>query len=197
VINIDLVTVFHNETNYAQHRQLARQLALHEPDGGYRIIAVDNRTTNRGFARGCNLGALHPDAHAAVIGFLNPDAEIDGSFIATVLATIDGTTVITGARFAKPDSELRAWGVRDWVCGAAMFVQRRWFESVDGFDEQFVWSWEETDLIRQAERHGLTCRSIPLPIRHHSPNVDTPADARYKHANFNQGAQRFYRKWGR
>lgn len=196
VIHMDLITVFHNETNFAQHEELRVRVSRHEPAGGYRFIAVDNRTNNRGFARACNVAAFHPEVDAPLIGFLNPDIEIDGPFIDAVAATINDRTVITGSRFGKTDQELRHWGLEDWVCGAAMFVQRRWFTAVGGFDEQFVWAWEETDLIRQAEAQGLCCQSKNLPIRHKSPTRDTAADARYKHTHFTKGAQRYYSKWG-
>lgn len=192
----DLITVFHNSTNHAQHLELQRLIALHEPDGGYRFIAVDNRYHNRGFARACNVGALHPDADAPIIGFLNPDVAVDGGFIDRAAAAIDNHTVITGCRFDKPDVELRHWGVDDWVCGAAFFVQRRWFAAVGGFDEQFTWAFEETDLIRQAQAQGLACQSIGLPIRHESPSVDSPEDGRYKQVHFQRGSQRFFSKWG-
>lgn len=197
MIQVDLVTVFHNETNHVQQQKLRRHIAALEPNGGYRFIAVDNRVTNRGFAKACNVGAFHPEATAPIIGFLNPDVHIDGPFLDLVIATINDTTVITGCRFDKADEELSAWGVKDWVCGAAFFVQRRWFTAVGGFDEQYVWAWEETDLVRQAESQSLVVRPIPLPIRHSSPSVDTASDARYKYTHFTRGAQRFYRKWGR
>jgi GT2 family glycosyltransferase len=192
----DLITVFHNATNYEQHCQLQDAIAAHEPTGGYRFIAVDNRTTNRGFAKACNLGALHAGGDAPIIGFLNPDVIIEGPFLDAVERTLDDRTVITGARFGKPQRELDIWGVRDWVCGAALFVQRRWFQSVGGFDEQFVWSFEETDLIRRAETDGWQVRSILLPIRHESPAENSPEDAQYKQLHFSRGQQRYYRKWG-
>jgi GT2 family glycosyltransferase len=197
MIRFDLVTVFHNDTNHAQHEALRDRIAKVEPDGGYRYIAVDNRTTNRGFAKACNLGAFHPEAHAPIIGFINPDVHIDGPFLDEVAATIDDLTVITGCRFNKTDRELRTWGLSNWVCGAAMFVQRRWFTATSGFDEQFVWAWEETDLIRRAEYQGLRCRPASLPIRHASPEANSDEDTRYKRTHFNRGAQRYYSKWGR
>lgn len=196
-MRVDIVTVFHNETNYRLQLDLRARIAMHEPDGGYRFIAVDNRTNNRGFARACNLGARHPDADAPVIGFLNPDIEIDGPFIDDATSAVNDQTVIAGCRFDKPAGELRQWGVRDWVCGAAMFVWRPWFEAVGGFDEQFTWSWEETDLIRQAESQGLECRSIGLPIRHASPARNSDEDERYKRTHFERGSLRYFRKWGR
>jgi hypothetical protein len=195
-MKIDIVTVFHNDTNYAQQLRLQQSLHDHEP-GGYRFIAVDNRQINRGFARACNLGAFLPKADAPLIGFLNPDAVIHGPFIAKVQAALNGPVVITGCRYGKPDRELAAWGVADWVCGATLFTLRPWFTSVGGFDEQFVWSHEETDLIRRAQEQGRSCRSIELPIQHRSPEHDTPEDAKYKSVQFAQAQTRFYRRWRR
>lgn len=194
---IDIVTVYHNDHNYDLLLEQRAALAKHEPDGGYRHIGVDNRTKNRGFAAGCNLGASHATASAPIIGFINPDAVIEGPFISTVCRTIKSPVVITGCRYDKPAKELAIWGVNDWVCGATLFVDRKWFESIGGFDEQFVWSWEETDLIRTAESHGLECRSVDLPITHASPGDDSPADSQYKAFHFTQSQRRFARKWGK
>lgn len=193
---LDIVTVFHNDTNHAQHLELRDALAAHEPDGGYRFIAVDNRINNRGFSVGCNLGALRSGADAPVVGFLNPDVKVQGPFIDRVRAVLAGDVVITGERFGKADRELKVWGVQDWVCGAAFFVQRNFFAAVHGFDEQFVWAWEETDLIRQAQGQGLRAVSIELPIEHASPESDSAQDSQYKRTHFARGAQRFHRKWG-
>lgn len=197
-MRIDIVTVFHNEANYTQHNDLFDAIRKHEPRGGYNLIGVDNRTTNRGFSAACNLGAFyHRYQPSPIIGFLNPDSTIRGPFIDTVQATLTAPVVITGCRFNKPQHELKMWGVQDWVCGAAMFVDRTWFRTVNGFDEQFVWGWDESDLIRQAQRDHKTCRSIDLPIDHRSPEINSPQDSAYKRFHFDRGQQRFFRKWRR
>lgn len=193
----DLVTVFHNDDYYELHLKLFDAIKRVEPEGNFQLIGVDNRRENRGFAAACNLGALHPDAKAPMIGFLNPDVIVDGPFINKAAANLTGNIVITGCRYGKPDHELAIWGVRNWVCGAAFFVQRQWFASVGGFDERFVWSWEETDLIRQAESQKLVCHSIELPIRHVQPAQNTEQDATYKNYYFTQGEQRYRAKWRR
>jgi GT2 family glycosyltransferase len=195
VIRADLVTVFHNDENYQLHLKLFDAIKRIETSGGFQLIGVDNRRNNRGFAAACNLGAFHPQAKAPMIGFLNPDVEIDGPFIHQASAGLHDKVVITGCRFDKPENELRAWGVRNWVCGAAFFVERQWFASVGGFDERFVWSWEETDLVRQAEAQGLACSPIHLPIRHQQATTNTDEDAAYKRYYFNQGEQRYRAKW--
>jgi GT2 family glycosyltransferase len=190
---VDIVTVFHNQKNKAEALATLNDLLDVEDSQRWRWVPVDNRVQNRGFAAGCNLGAAH--GTAPVIGFLNPDVEIRGPFLDAVRRVLGGPVVITGCRFGKPDLELRAWGVRDWVCGAAFFVTRQFFEEMGGFDEQFVWGWEETDLIRRAQAHNLRVRSIPLPIHHVSPDVDSPSDTQYKRHHFEKGAARFKAKW--
>jgi hypothetical protein len=194
-LRADIVTVYHNDQNFEQHRHLRAALIEHEPGKQFAFIGVDNRANNRGFAGGCNVGAFADGAKAPVIGFLNPDATVTGPFLDTVIATLVPPVVITGCRFGKAKAELVDWGVQDWVCGAAMFVSRAWFTSVGGFDTQFVWGWEETDLIRQAEAQHMRCRSIILPIQHASPVQNSEKDERYKQYHFNRGAQRFYSKW--
>jgi GT2 family glycosyltransferase len=194
-LRADLVTIYHNEHNYRQYRDLRTALQRAEPDEGYAFISVDNRTNNRGFAGGCNAGAFTRGADAPIIGFLNPDVIVTGPFIDTVTAVLTGPVVITGCRYGKAQRELDDWGVTDWVCGAAFFVTRRWFTAVNGFDTQFVWGWEETDLIRRAQAQNLRCQSIELPIRHRSPDQNSATDAAYKNHYFNLGAKRFRAKW--
>lgn len=197
-MRIDIITVFHNDNNYQQHNELFTAIRAHEPRGGYNLIGIDNRTTNRGFALACNLGAFyHAYRPSPIIGFLNPDSHIRGPFIDAVHDALSGHVVITGCRFNKPQRELDLWGVWDWVCGAAMFVDRGWFRGVGGFDEQFVWGWDDSDLIRQAQRDHKACRSIALPIEHRSPDVDLPEDAAYKRFHFDRGQKRYFQKWQR
>lgn len=189
----DLVTVFHNERNYKQAVQLEVDLQFHA-DAAYVLWKVNNREENRGFSKGSNLGASwgkHP-----FIGFLNPDSQVNGPLLSPVLRAFeDEHVVITGERFHKPQSELRTWGVKDWVCGACFFVRRDYWEEVGGFDEQFVWGWEETDFIRRAQVAGRGVRSISLPVYHESPGDETHQDFVYKRKHFAEGAALFYRKW--
>jgi GT2 family glycosyltransferase len=77
------------------------------------------------------------------------------------------------------------------------FVRRDFFTAGGGFDERFVWSFEETDLIRQAQVLGKSVVDLQLPIQHASPDQDTEEDAEYKRQNFDLSSTRYYAKWGR
>lgn len=195
-LSFDLITVFHNETNHWQAIELQSEISVTEVGMPYTFIGVDNRIENRGFAKGCNYGARQGTGD--IIGFLNPDVEVLGWFLMTVARefTRDPQLCITGERFGKPQRELRDWGVRDWVCGAAMFVRRSWFEQLGGFDERYVWGWEETDFIRRTEAAGGAVRSITLPLAHSSPSDDNEADAAYKRLHFENGKKLYREKWG-
>lgn len=195
MIEIDFVTVFHNEETRLQVLNLMERVGEVCPPASFTFVGVDNTEENRGFAKACNLGVTF--GSAPIVGFLNPDLEIQGPFMGEVVAAINGGLTITGCRFGKPTRELKIWGLRDWVCGAAFFVKRDWFESVGGFDERFVWSWEETDLIRQAQTQGLAVRSITLPMSHESPVQNTEEDSLYKRDWFDSGSKLYYKKWGR
>lgn len=186
---IDVVTVTHNDVNQAQAADLG--LALSEHDVTYTI--VDNSIINRGFGPACNRGAQVGDA--PIIGFLNPDVTIHGMFVKPVVDTLIDDVVITGNRFGKPRRELRQWGVHHWVCGATFFVTREFFEERGGFDEQFIWGWEETDLIRQAQACGKRVVSQELPLHHASPDIDSHKDARYKNYHFDRGSKLYNAKW--
>jgi GT2 family glycosyltransferase len=193
MLKFDLVTVYYNEATLAQTAHLRARIAEHEPSERYDFYEVDNTVENRGFAKGCNLGASR--GRAEIIGFLNPDLLVHGPFLETVSAVFEQEerVVITGSSFQTPEERVRRWGLRDWVCGAAFFVRRDFFEAVRGFDEQFVWSWEETDLCRRAEAMGLRvlAQDAELPFEHHSPGNDTP----YKVLHFKNGARRYRSKW--
>lgn len=194
-VSFDIVTIVHNERNAAQGAEL--ELAVKEhADREYQFWTVDNRERNRGFGPGCLLGAGWGDA--TVIGFLNPDTVVSGPFMAKVEAVLaEPGVVITGERFGKPMAEYRkVWGCHDWVCGAAFFVLRDWWEEIGGFDPNFVWGWEETDFIRKTQAAGRRARSIALPITHASPEDDTPEDGDYKRKHFDRGARLFYKRWG-
>jgi GT2 family glycosyltransferase len=199
---IDFVVVHYNEKSHRQTVELARSLNIFHSNQAhtYRFVDIDNGQVNRGFAKACNLGALITnDEHAGdIIGLLNPDVLIRGAFIEQVVEEFraDPQLMVCGERFGKPAELLDAWDVSDWVCGAAFFVRRDWFHTLGGFDEQFVWSWEETDFIRQTEQIGKRVKSISLPISHTSPDDDSDNVLFYKHYHLNRGWQLYKRKWG-
>lgn len=192
----DIITVVHNETNYnlAINRLLPSLKQYSNYPFNFHIR--DNRNDNIGFAKACNEASSWGDQ--PYIGFLNPDAFVVDFFMDVILSAFNDGAVITGGNFGKNPVEIQGWGLNDWVCGAAMFVERTWFESMDGFDERFIWSHEETDFIRRTEQMGKVCKSFreeDLRIVHASPQDDSPEDIAWKQTHFAMAAQEYYRKW--
>jgi GT2 family glycosyltransferase len=195
---IDIITITHSATNEEQCKKMLASLQKHE-DGNYNFILRDNSVENFGFAKGCNWGAKQ--AKTDILGFLNPDTTVHGKFIETVEKQFkqDDNLVIVGSTFGTKKSSYSHLGLHNWVCGAAFFVRRDWFESVGGFWEGYVWSWEETDLCRQAQQLGKGIKAIDalLPITHDGtpPGVQSDRDSRYKTKHFNRGKRLYNARW--
>lgn len=194
-MRVDIVTIWHNATNRDEMYALLEELCEHEDRTGFAFFAVDNSVENRGFSKGCNYGAAKGDA--PLIGFLNPDCRIDGPFLDAIEAAFeDPNVVIAGSSHGKPEREVRLWGLQSWVCGCTMFVRRSWFEEIGGFDEAYVWSFEDTDLCRTAEAAGRRVLTMDdLPIYHASPTQNSTEDAKYKRRHFAEASRVFHNKW--
>ena len=192
---VDLVTIVHNDMNRSFAERLRVGLELHEPDN-YRLIVRDNFAVNLGFAKGCNWGAKQ--ATSDIIGFVNPDVIVHGAFLDRVSEVFtDENVVITGESFREPGHAYGHIGLKSWVCGAALFVRKSWFDEVGGFDEQFVWSWEETDLCRLAESQGHVVKPVRLALQHDRSHVkdESEIDRKYKHKHMIEGSKIYHAKW--
>jgi GT2 family glycosyltransferase len=195
LVTVDIVTVYHNARNYEQAGNLLMQLREYETD--FTFTAIDNRGDNNiGFGPACNLGAARGTAE--VIGLLNPDLEVKGAFLKKIESLYaDPILVICGETFGKDPSHMKIWGCATWVCGAAFFVRRTWWEKVGGFDPAYLWGWEETDLCRLAQQQNKHVRALDLPLVHESPSEDSEWDQVYKNHWFTAGSEHFQEKWGR
>jgi len=164
--------------NYRSNTDVARLIGEIEDTfpHPHTVTVIDNTHINRGFARGCNLGAWIEDGD--IIAFLNPDIHLVPGWADETMAAFaaDDNLVICGPRlddgYPWPRVSKATNGISEWVCGACYFVRRDWFESVGGFDERYVFSFEETDLCRQAEEAGRRVASV---------NVDNPTVKHIRH----------------
>lgn len=192
---IDVITVVYDRTTHLpEAHALTHMLAEHEGERVTHRIVMNEDNAEGGYAAACNEGARH--GGSPVIGFLNPDVQVLARFSHLVLSQLTRPrVVITGNRFGKPVKEVRQWGCRDWVCGATFFVARDWFERVGGFDPAYVWSWEETDLIRRAQSERKLAVHQELPLRHASPDPATDPHNPLKQRLFREGRVRFAEKW--
>jgi GT2 family glycosyltransferase len=142
-------------------------------------VRVLESPINRGFAGGSNLGieaALTSGSNAVLL--LNNDAVVDGSSVATMLATLGsdpaigvvgptvwhrGQCVSAGgrdiARYGRTHLRLREprGGLLDvdYVPGAVALVKRQVFECVGLLDEEFFFGGEMADLCHRARQCGF------------------------------------------
>lgn len=199
-MKFDIITIWHCETNWQQALVVKDRLHQHSVFP-YEFYLHDNSINNIGFSAACNIEASKGDGD--IISFINPDAWIEGDFMTPVLEVFEDENIwVTGGNFNKNPAEIADWGLQDWVCGAAAFIRREKWVQLGGFDEQFVWSYEETDFYRRTELAGGVIKSLSpeeLPILHSSPTdaQQSAEDSLYKARWMGEGGSRFWAKWSK
>jgi GT2 family glycosyltransferase len=160
------------------------------------FTVIDNSLDNRGFGAGVNVGA--DIGSGDIIVLLNPDIHLTTGWAdETIRALIDTENlVIAGPRlddgYPWPRDVSRN-GIKNWVCGACYFVRRSFFERVGGFDERFFFTYEETDLIKQAEDMGFEVRSLNVgrpTIKHDGHRTA------FHDQQLSVGNRLYHEKWG-
>lgn len=186
----DIVVVNHRrDLRYCVER-LQEDVLLHATQP-VNFLIYENIHENVGFAKACNRAA--GVSGNPILGFLNLDLVVYGDICAPVIKAMACADIV-GENFKKHPWTVKAWGLRNWVCGAAMFMPRSVWAFLNGFDEHFVWSHEETDLCRRAEGVGLEVRAISLPIRH-LRILDRPVDEEYKRIHYEAARRVYSEKW--
>lgn len=194
----DVIIVHHNDANFNQHLVVLDRLKQYA-DAPYELFIADNSVNNVGFSRACNIESAK--GYNPFIALLNPDVWIEGPFFEIILSVFSDPRIkVTGANNNKNPVEIHGWGLNDWVCGAQFFVRRDWWDELHGFDEQFVWAYEETDFCRRTEALGGIVKSLTpeeLPILHSSPpdHMETEVDLAYKQYWMGEGGRRYAAKW--
>ncbi len=168
---------------------------------------------NRGFGVGCNLGAA--EAKTEFLLFLNPDAQLLDGAIAALEAAMDRypkasamnprITEADGSAYFKRRSVLlprkdhmpRGWPDADCevpvLSGAAMFIRRRDFEAVGGFDPKIFLYHEDDDLsLRLKAERGPLMFIRDAAVRHigGSSTARSPESAAFK--AWHMGRSRVY-----
>ena len=83
----------------------------------------------------------------------------------------------------------------DWINGAAMFVRRKLYDQIGGFDEQFFMYSEELDWCYRAKKASWEIVYLPTAqITHYEGKSSEQAAAR-RDIYFNTSKIRFYRKY--
>lgn len=148
---------------------------------------------NLGFGKAVNLGekeaqgsfllVLNPDVFIKsdiepVLGFIRSDDRIGA--VGIKLISKEATQPYTcGFRYSVVNLALNHLGLGkrpwrrdepidvDWVSGAAMFLKKKAFEKVGGFDERFFMFFEDQDLCLRLKEEGFRVVFFPLTSATH------------------------------
>ena len=85
-----------------------------------------------------------------------------------------------------------------WAHGACLFVHRKTFLGLGGFDEAFFLYMEDVDLGRRASDRGCRVLEIPLTVRHRvGGSCQNGPDLRLRWLNRSRAlyASRYHRRW--
>ncbi|MEO0990727.1 MAG: glycosyltransferase family 2 protein, partial [Pseudomonadota bacterium] len=207
---VAVIVVDNGSTNPEAVARIARET-------GVTLVRSD---TNLGFGRGCNLGAKA--AETKFLLFLNPDTVPEPKAIDALLSaarTYPKAAAFnpriftrTGRQTLKRRSRLiprKDWGrgplpqsdvELPTLSGAALFVRKRDFDDVGGFDPDIFLYHEDDDLsVRLAERIGPLMLVHDARVTHLEGRsvVRTPQSAAFKARAMGQSLVHVLRKHGR
>lgn len=160
---------------------------------GDRITLVES-SQNLGFAGGCNLGVRH--SRGEIVAFLNNDARPDPRWVRAAVARFDESSRIGAVASRVLDWEGRnvdfidaglTWygmGYKPFTAerfspsmpqrsdvlfgtGSAMFVRRRVFDALGGFDERYFMFFEDVDLGWRLNLAGWRFAYAPESVAFH------------------------------
>ncbi|MDP2837934.1 MAG: glycosyltransferase [Candidatus Moranbacteria bacterium] len=187
--NHDFFEVIVVNNDHREARALAR-LARKFP------IRLLEQERNLGFGRAANIGAA--SARGSILGFLNPDTvwqkeslrRIESTFQEHSNGQILGLWLMNAQGEREPFSagvaptlwqlvrsnffpflvrqDLLQDAPCDWVSGGGLFIEKRIFQELQGFDERFFLYFEDVDLCLRAKEQGVLIVSEPrFTLLHH------------------------------
>lgn len=115
---------------------------------------------NLGFSKACNAGAAV--ANTEFLLMMNPDSEVEGDAIAALIAAAErhpeasafNPRLVRSAAEPRLNEPLANDHRMEVLSGAALFVAKRRFDEVGGFDERFFLYFEDTDLSKRLAAKG-------------------------------------------
>lgn len=182
--NFEVVVVNNDQKEEWALRYLAERLP-------FRLVSS---AKNLGFGGGVNLGAAQ--ATGEIIGFLNPDILWQAPILSHIETFFQSQKQhILGINLVGEDGAGEPWsgGVTpslwelfknnvlppsfrqrispknqlDWVSGGGLFLQKYFFQSIGGFDEDFFLYFEDVDLCVRARAQGVRVVCDPaIRLRH-------------------------------
>ena len=223
---VSLVVPLYNQLDYTQrclaslvkYTSIPHEIILIDngsQDGTKEYLAtvnatVINNTTNLGCAKAWNQGVRA--ARGEVIGILNNDIIVSEGWITNLLAFMERMRhgiVSPAAREGSFDYDLDSYAreftrrcmkaCRREIYGACMLIDRRVFDQVGLFDEEFSYGGcEDVDFQWRAERAGFSVGMTGSALIHHFSMVTQDAIKSKETQSYpKQNLAHFEEKWGR
>jgi GT2 family glycosyltransferase len=171
---------------------------------------------NMGFARGCNYGAAH--ARGGHLIFLNNDTFVLPDWLPELLRPLEEARAeVAGSLLLYPNGRVQHAGIafdehgphhvfagllpdvppvrteREWqaVTGASLAIDRQRFLKLNGFDEEFVNSFEDVDLCLRIKENGGRILYVPTSVAYHFEGMTEGRQGPQDRRNYD----RFIERW--
>ncbi|TXI34869.1 MAG: glycosyltransferase family 2 protein [Candidatus Moraniibacteriota bacterium] len=176
-VSYEIIVVNNDHEEEKSLQALAKQCA-------FRVLTPPQ---NDGFGAGVNLGVA--EARGAIVGILNPDVRFVESFLRVVQELLErdpallcAPTLVTLRGEEEANSFGSAPSLRriveihsgrrwrgkelDWMSGAALFLTRERFLSLQGFDAGYFLYFEDVDLCLRAKEMGSKLKRMSARLVH-------------------------------
>ena len=213
----------HNLQNVEKHGNASLQLLIIENKNNENYAYVNNQGAE--IAKGKYLVFLNNDTYPfpgwldaiAKEFHINPDVGIQGAKLLYENGTIQHAGMIFGVRPGRPEEPYHAYLTADpslplvnrrremqFVTGACLAIRNELFRQIGGFDEEYIFGWEDTDLCMKVNTSGKKIIYNPEAVLYHYESgtkklrqakgedmleLDTPKEIRNR--------ERFMSKWSR
>lgn len=214
----NIVSLFPNfvivDNSESKHNQLLKKLSLRFPNGRY----VENKQ-NVGYGAANNQGISLIKSEFALV--VNPDVEIDAAAIVEMIKCADkyANAVIIGCQVQDTNYDTPfhsyAWGYNEctpskyiepigdvstlWLSGCCLLIRTQPFLALGGFDPNLFMYYEEFDICKRANTHGMECiLAAHAHIKHRSSTSSSPSFkvSYIKHLHWARSKRIFLNKHG-
>ncbi len=168
-------------------------------------------TSNQGFGRACNLGASK--SKTEFLFFLNPDATIKTDTISELEKFADENSQMGAANpliksennktrlkmssiipcKELPRPKVSEFGEMPILTGGALFIRRKVFEEIGGFDPYIFLYHEDHELCSRISKHGYSLWHVPSAIATHVGGSSSGSSAKISHwKGYQMARSRYY-----
>ena len=178
---------------------------------GFNNCELIENASNQGFGRACNRGAS--ETKSEFLFFLNPDATIKSDTISELEKFADKNSKMGAANPLiesknnktrlkmssiipckdLPRPKVSEFGEMPVLTGGALFIRRKVFEEIGGFDPYIFLYHEDHELCSRISKHGYSLWHVPSAIAIHVGGSSSGSSAKISHwKGYQMARSRYY-----